>query len=171
MRMLWLVRIDPRDYETALAQARAQVAQDEASIANLVAQIDAQMPALKQAQEQVRQTQAALGSAQEENARAQELFKSGVGTQQRATAGSLQSRSSEAAFAAAQGECQGSRNATRSSANSAEWKTAGRRDQARAVRSQAETNLSRTAISAPVVSRVTKLSAAKGNYTNPGKRC
>ena len=36
-------------------------------------------------------------------------------------------------------------------------------------RVQAETNLSRTAISAPVVSRVTKLSAAKGNYTQPGQ--
>ena len=32
-----LVRIDPRDYETALAQAKAQVAQAEAAIANLVA--------------------------------------------------------------------------------------------------------------------------------------
>lgn len=45
----------------------------------------------------------------------------------------------------------------------------GRLDQARAVKGQAETNLSRTTIRAPVVSRVTKLSAAKGNYVVPGQ--
>src|SRR5262249_53385594 len=33
----------------------------------------------------------------------------------------------------------------------------------------AETNLSRTVINAPVVSRVTKLSTARGNYTQPGQ--
>ena len=163
-----LVRIDPRDYETALAQARAQVAQAEASIANLVAQIDAQNARIEQAQEQVRQTQAAFGFAQEENARAQELFKSGVGTQQRAQQAASNLGQAEAAFAAA-----------RANAKAAEMQlavlqtqlmeAAGRRDQARAVQSQAETNLSRTAISAPVVSRVTKLSAAKGNYTQPGQ--
>jgi membrane fusion protein (multidrug efflux system) len=37
-----LVRIDSRDYEAALAQAKAQVAQGEAAIANLDAQIEAQ---------------------------------------------------------------------------------------------------------------------------------
>src|SRR5712672_2376624 len=162
-----LVRIDPRDYETALAQARAQVAQAEASIANLVAQIDAQNARIEQAQEQVRQTQATFEFAQEENARAQELFKSGVGTQQRAQQAASNLGQAEAAFAAA-----------RANAKAAEMQlavlqtqlmeAAGRRDQARAVQSQAETNLSRTAISAPVVSRVTKLSAAKGNYAQPG---
>src|ERR1700737_4953505 len=37
-----LARIDSRDYEAAVAQAKAQVAQGEATVASLDAQIDAQ---------------------------------------------------------------------------------------------------------------------------------
>jgi membrane fusion protein (multidrug efflux system) len=162
-----MARIDPRDYETALAQAKAQVTQAEAAIANLDAQIDAQNARIEQAQEQVRQTQATFEFAQEENRRAQELFKTGAGTQQRAQQTASNLHEAEAAFAAANA------NAKAAELQLAVLKTqrmeaAGRLDQARAVQSQAETNLSRTEIRAPVVSRVTKLSAAKGNYAQPG---
>ena len=163
-----LVRIDPRDYETALAQAKAQVAQAEAAVANLDAQINAQNARIEQAQEQVRQTQAAFEFARDENTRAQELLKTGAGTQQRAQQAASNLRQAEAAFAAA-----------KANAKAAEMQLAilqtqrmeavGRRDQALAVQSQAKTNLSRTKISAPVVSRVTKLSAARGNYAQPGQ--
>src|SRR5258705_2478970 len=159
-----LMRIDPRDYEAAVAQARAQVAQAEAAVANLDAQIDAQNARIEQAQEQVRRTQAAFTFAHEENARAQELLKTGAGTQQRAQQAAANLRQADAEFAAA-----------KASAKAAEKQLAvlqtrrleavGRLDQARAAQSQAETNLSRTTINAPVDSRVTKLSAAKGNYT------
>src|SRR5258705_13214770 len=161
-----LVRIDPRDYEAAVAQAKAQVAQAEAVIANFDAQIDAQNARIEQAQEQVRQTQAAFEFAREENARAHELLKTGAGTQQRAQQAASNLRQAEAAFAAA-----------KANAKAAEMQLAilqtqrmeavGRRDQALAMQRQAETNLSRTMINAPVVSRVTKLSAARGNYTQP----
>jgi membrane fusion protein (multidrug efflux system) len=163
-----LVRIDPRDYETALAQAKAQVAQAEAAVANLDAQINAQNARIEQAREQVRQTQAAFEFARDENTRAQELFKTGSGTQQRAQQAASNFRQAEAAFAAA-----------KANAKAAEMQLAilqtqrmeavGRRDQVLAVQSQAKTNLSRTKISAPVVSRVTKLSAAVGNYAQPGQ--
>jgi multidrug efflux pump subunit AcrA (membrane-fusion protein) len=73
-----LVRIDPRDYETALAQAKAQVAQAEAGVANLDAQINAQNARIEQAQEQVRQTQAAFEFARDENTRAQQLLETGA---------------------------------------------------------------------------------------------
>jgi len=162
-----LVRIDPRDYETALAQAKAQVAQAEAAVANLDAQINAQNARIEEAQEQVRQTQAAFEFARDENTRAQELFKTGSGTQQRAQQAASNLRQAEAAYAAA-----------KANAKAAEMQLAilqtqrmeavGRREQALAMQSQAETNLSRTMINAPVVSRVTKLSAARGNYTQPG---
>src|SRR5271166_3231061 len=49
-----LVRIDSRDYEAALAQAKAQVAQAGAAIANLDAQIEAQKARIAQAREQIR---------------------------------------------------------------------------------------------------------------------
>src|SRR5207244_13225054 len=42
-------------------------------------------------------------------------------------------------------------------------------EQAHAMRDQAEANLSRTAILAPVAGRVTKLTVAKGAYAQPGQ--
>jgi membrane fusion protein (multidrug efflux system) len=162
-----LVRIDPRDYEAAVAQAKAQVAQAGAAIANLDAQIDAQNARIEQAQEQVRQTQAAFEFAQEENARAQELFKTGVGTQQRAQQAASNLHQAEAAFAAAKANAKAAE-LQLAVLQTQRMEAVGRLEQARAVQSQAETNLSRTEIRAPVVSRVTKLSAAKGSYTQPG---
>jgi membrane fusion protein (multidrug efflux system) len=163
-----LVRIDPRDYQAALAQAKAQVAQAEAAIANLDAQIDAQNARIEQAQEQVRQTQAALTFAQAENARAQELFRTGAGTQQRAQQAASNLHQAEAEFAAAKANAKAAE-LQLAVLQTQRMEATGRLDQARAAQSQAGTNLSRTEISAPVVSRVTKLSAAKGNYTQPGQ--
>jgi membrane fusion protein (multidrug efflux system) len=161
-----LVRIDPRDYEAAVAQARAQVAQAEAAIANLDAQIDAQNARIEQAQEQVRETQAAFGFAREENTRAQELFKSGSGTQQRAQQAAANLHQAEAAFAAAKANAKAAEKQL-AVLQTQRMEAVGRLAQARAAQTQAETNLSRTEIRAPVVGRVTKLSAAKGNYTQP----
>jgi membrane fusion protein (multidrug efflux system) len=163
-----LMRIDPRDYEAAVAQARAQVAQAEAAVANLDAQIDAQNARIEQAREQVRQTQAAFTFAREENARAQELLKTGAGTQQRAQQAASNLRQAEAEFAAAEANAKAAEKQL-AVLQTQRMEALGRLDQARAAQTQAETNLSRTKISAPVVSRVTKLSAAKGNYTQPGQ--
>jgi len=46
---------------------------------------------------------------------------------------------------------------------------AGQLDQALAAQDQAEANLSRTVITAPVAGRATKISAAKGAYAQPGQ--
>jgi membrane fusion protein (multidrug efflux system) len=163
-----LVRIDRRDYEAAVAQAKAQVAQAEAVIANFDAQIDAQNARIEQAREQVRQTHAAFTFAQEENARAQELLKTGAGTQQRAQQAAANLHQADAEFAAAKAN---SKAAEKQLAvlQTQRMEAVGRLEQARAAQCQAETNLARTKISAPVGSRVTKLSAARGNYTQPGQ--
>jgi membrane fusion protein (multidrug efflux system) len=163
-----LVRIDPRDYAAAVAQAKAQVAQAEAAVANFDAQIDAQNARIEQAQEQVRQTQAAFEFAREENARAHELLKTGAGTQQRAQQAAANLRQADAAFASAKAN---SKAAEKQLAilQTQRMESLGRLDQARAAQSQADINLSRTEISAPAAGRVTKLSAAKGNYTVPGQ--
>jgi membrane fusion protein (multidrug efflux system) len=163
-----LVRIDPRDYQAALSQAKSQVAEAAAAIANLNAQIDAQKPRIEQAEEQVRQTQAALEFAQEENARAQELFKTGAGTQQRAQQAASNLHQAEAAFEGAKANSKAAEMQL-SILQAQRVEALARLDEARAVQSQAETNLSRTEIRAPVVSRVTKLSAARGNYAQPGQ--
>ena len=66
--------IDPRDYQAAVDQAKAQVDQAKAMITNLDAQIEAQQARIDQAQKQVEQTEAALTFASQENQRNQDLL-------------------------------------------------------------------------------------------------
>ncbi|MEJ2434112.1 MAG: biotin/lipoyl-binding protein, partial [Pseudolabrys sp.] len=51
-----LVRIDPRDYKAAVAQAKAQLAEAKANVANIEAQIAAQQSKIAQAKTTVTQT-------------------------------------------------------------------------------------------------------------------
>jgi membrane fusion protein (multidrug efflux system) len=163
-----LVRIDPRDYETALAQAEAQVEQASAAVSNLDAQIDAQNARIDQARDQVMQAQAAYDFAKAENDRAQTLLKSGSGTLQQAQQTQTNLRQAEATLASAQA------NLTTAEKEVAVLKTqregaAAQLEQARAALSQAETNLSRTLVLAPETGRTTSIFAAKGAYAVAGQ--
>jgi membrane fusion protein, multidrug efflux system len=163
-----LVRIDPRDYEAALAQARAQVGQASATVSNLDAQIDAQNARIDQAREQVTQAQAAVDFAKAENDRAQSLLKSGSGTLQQAQQTETNLRQGQATLAAAQA------NLTAAEKEVAVLKTqresaAAQLDQARAAQTEAETNLSRTQVLAPVAGRAASIFAAKGAYAAAGQ--
>ena len=163
-----LVRIDPRDYQAALAQAKAQVGQAVAMVDNLDAQIDAQNARIDQAREQVRQAQAAADFAKAENDRAQALLKSGSGTLQQAQQTESNLRQSTATLASAQA------NLTAAEKQIAVLQTqrdgaAAQLEQARAAQTQAETNLSRTQVQAPVRGRATSISAAKGDYAVAGQ--
>jgi membrane fusion protein (multidrug efflux system) len=163
-----LVRLDDRDYRAALAQAKAQIDQAQATIANLNAQIQAQQARIDQAQKQVIEAQAALKFAQEEDVRAQDLARKGAGTAQRAqqTASDLRQRQAELAGAQA--------NETAAEKQILVLRTqqdiaAAQLEQARAAQDQAQANLSRTTVRAPVDGRATKISAAKGGYAQPGQ--
>ncbi len=163
-----LLHLDDRDYQAALAQARAQVEQAQATIANLGAQIEEQRARIEQAKNQVAEAQAALTFAQAENERAQDLATRGVGTTQRAQQTSSDLHQRQAALEAAE--------ANRSAAvkqiavlKTQQEAAAGQLDAARAAQAQAEANLSRTVITAPVAGRATKISAAKGTYAQPGQ--
>ena len=79
-----LARIDDRDFRTALDQARADVAAAEAAIRNLDAQIALQQPVIAQNTADVAAAEANLKFAQEEQARYEDLMKTGSGTVQRA---------------------------------------------------------------------------------------
>jgi membrane fusion protein (multidrug efflux system) len=79
-----LARIDDRDFQTALNQARADVAAAEAAVRNLDAQIELQEPVIQQQAAEVDATEANLKFAQEERARYDQLMKWGSGTVQRA---------------------------------------------------------------------------------------
>src|SRR5271167_1732876 len=79
-----LARIDPRDYQTALDQARANVAAAQATIETLTQQIAQQGLTVEQARQQVASDQAALVYSQQDFQRFTELAHTGYGTVQRA---------------------------------------------------------------------------------------
>jgi membrane fusion protein (multidrug efflux system) len=163
-----LVRIDPRDYQVAVAQAKAQVEQALASVVNLDAQIGAQIAKVDQAKKEVTQAQAALQFSEQEEARYQDLSNKGAGTVQRAQQAASDLTQKRAAFAGAEANAVAADKqlaVLRAQRESAMAQI----DQARASLTQAETNLSRTTITAPEESRVANLRTAKGAYVQPGQ--
>jgi len=68
-----LARIDDRDFNTALAQAQADVANAEAAIRNLDAQLALQQSVIDQANADIASAQASLDFAKQDNARYQNL--------------------------------------------------------------------------------------------------
>jgi membrane fusion protein (multidrug efflux system) len=163
-----LVQIDDRDYQSQLDQAVAQIDQAKANVANLGAQLDAQQSRIDQAQKQVTQAQAALTFAQQEFNRNEQLAKTGSGTVQQAQQARSNLLQDQAALAAAQA------NAVVETKQLAVLKTQQRSaeaqvEQAVAGREQAQTNLARTKIRAPVAGRVAKLTAARGAYATVGQ--
>jgi membrane fusion protein, multidrug efflux system len=163
-----LLKIDDRDYRAALAQAVAQVEQAAATVTNLADQIDAQNARIDQAKNQVTQAQAALTFAQQEDTRAQDLLAKQAGTRQTAQQTSSNLRQNQSSFAAAQANEVAAEKqiaVLRSQRDTA----IGQLNQARAAQTQAEINLARTEITAPVDGRATKISVATGNYAQPGQ--
>jgi membrane fusion protein (multidrug efflux system) len=149
-----LVRLDDRDYIAARDQAKANVD-------NLIAQITAQGAKIDQAGKQATQSQAALAFAQQEADRYVRLQQQDAATVEQAQQYSSNLLQAKASFAAAQA------NAVATEKQDAVLKAQLESD--RAQLSQAETNLSRTIITAPVAGRVTQLTAAKGAYAAVGQ--
>ncbi|MBO0716048.1 MAG: HlyD family secretion protein [Rhizobiales bacterium] len=163
-----LVRLDDRDYVAQRDQAQAQVNQARASIDNLTAQIGEQQAKVDQANKQVTQAEAMLTFARQQAERYQQLASKGSGTVEQAQQYVSNLQQSEAGLAAAQA------NATATDKQigvlQAQRDLAfGQLAQARATLEQAQTNLTRTIITAPVAGRVTKLTAAKGGYAAVGQ--
>jgi membrane fusion protein (multidrug efflux system) len=163
-----LVKIDPRDYQAALAQARAQVDQAIASMANFDAQIAAQQARIDAAKKQVIQAEAALTYSRQQNQRAQELLARGAGTEQQAQQSASDLRQKEAAYASAQAD----ESAQEKQIPVLETQKQGAQaqlEQGQAAVRRAEANLVRTQIMAPETGRATKISAAVGGLAQPGQ--
>ena len=163
-----LVRIDPRDYKAAVAQAQAELEQAKSNVANIEAQIAAQQSKIAQAKTQVTQTEAALTYARQQNTRAQNLLTRGAGTEQNAQQTASQLTQSQAAYSAAKAaetvaEKQLAVLRTQRDAAAASV------DAAQAKLEQTKVNLDRTVISAPTAGHVANLSAAVGAYAQPGQ--
>src|SRR5271163_360784 len=162
-----LARIDPRDYQTALDQARANVAAAQASINTLNQQIAQQKLVIEQNRQQVVSDQAALVFSQQDFQRYTQLAKTGYGTVQRAQQAQADITEKQAALqhdttvvAAAEKQIDvfegqlAQANATLA--------------QQQAMEHQAELNLSYTTITAPVDSTVGVRTLRVGEYVQAG---
>jgi membrane fusion protein (multidrug efflux system) len=162
-----IARIDDRDYRIALDQAEAQVAAAQASIENIDAQLQVQQAQISANEAQVEQAQAALLFAQQQAKRYQDLAKTGAGTIQNEQQYSSQLRQQQAALASAQAThklAQRQIEALKAQRSSAVASLA----QAQAQRDQAQLNLSYTTVRAAQPGRVVNLSAAVGQFAQPG---
>jgi membrane fusion protein (multidrug efflux system) len=163
-----IARIDDRDYRNALAEAQAQVGAARANIENIDAQIVVQQAQIHANQAQVDQAQASLVFAQQQATRYQELAATALaGTvqdAQRYTSGLRQQQaaveSAQATLALAQRQIEALK-AQRSSAVA----NLGLR---KAQRDQAQLDLSHTIVTADQPGRVVQLSAAVGEFAQPG---
>src|SRR5215475_3150942 len=162
-----LARIDDRDFRTALAQAKADVAASEAAVRNLDAQIELQQPVIRQQAAEVDAAEANLKFAQEERARYDQLMKSGSGTVQRA-------QQTDAALRAQTAQLQQGQAGLAAASKKIEVLTTERAkavaqlDHARAVEAQAALNLSYTQITAPMDGSVGARSLRVGQYVQAG---
>jgi membrane fusion protein (multidrug efflux system) len=162
-----IARIDDRDYRIALDQAEAQVAAAQASIENSDAQLQVQQAQISANEAQVEQAQAALVFAEQQANRYQDLVKTGAGTVQNEQQYSSQLRQQQAALASARASLRvaqrqlESLKAQRASAVASLV-------QAKAQRDQAQLNLSYTTVTAAQPGRVVNLTAAVGQFAQPG---
>jgi membrane fusion protein (multidrug efflux system) len=149
-----LVEIDPRDYESGLAQARADLAVARSRLTQSQAQV-------KVGKAKVAVAQAGTGAALAENERATNDLRRYelVQSQARAAAANLQSADSQ--VAAAESEVALSEAGVETAAAAVQ--------QAEARLQQAELNLSYTKIVAPRSGRVTGRTVQLGNYVQPGQ--
>ncbi len=163
-----LVRLDDRDFRAQVDQATAQVEQAKAAMANIDAQVEAQQARINQADKQTAQAEAALTFAQQQEKRYTTLVQKGAGSLEQAQQYASNLLQAQANLAAAQAN----KTATEKQLPvlTAQRETAqAQMEQARAALEQAQANLSRTQIIAPVAGRVTRLTAAKGNYAAVGQ--
>jgi len=162
-----LARIDPRDYQTALDQARADVAAAAAAIETLDQQILQQALTVEQARELVVSDRAALVFSQQEFERYTELEKNGFGTVQRAQQARADIRQKAAAL---EHEVKGVGLAEQQIRVLQAQLVQARATlaQQQALARQAELNLGYTAITAPVDGTVGVRTLEVGEYVQPG---
>src|SRR5215831_15594145 len=162
-----LARIDDRDFNTALTQAQADVANAEAGIHNLDAQLALQQAVIDQANADIASAQAELDFAKQDYVRYQNLQKTGWGTVQRAQQADANLRSenaqlqhNRAVLVAAQQQVEVLRT------QRAQAETQLKRDQA--AEQQAKLNVGYTTITAPIDGTVGARSLRVGQYVQAG---
>ena len=162
-----LARIDDRDFKAALDQTHADVAASEAAVRNLDAQLALQQPMIEQGKADVAAAEANLKFAREEQARYDELMKTGSGTIQRA-------QQTDAALRASDAQLQHSNSGLVAAERKLDVlsteraKAVAQLDHARAVEQQAVLNLSYAQITAPVDGTVGARTLRVGQFVQGG---
>ncbi len=162
-----LVELDPRDYETSLSKAKADLATANSQSNESQAQV-------KVSEAKVAQAQAAVTAAEAENQRAEDDLKRYESVESRAVSKSAfdlaqaQARSAKANLEAARSQINAAVSEVALSEAAVETAEAAVQ-QAEAKVQQAELNLSYTKIIAPVAARVTARTVDAGNYVQPGQ--
>jgi multidrug resistance efflux pump len=162
-----LLVIDPTNFRIAVSQSGAAVEQAQANVQNIDAQMTIQQAQINASQAQLQQGYAALVFAQQQAYRYEKLAKDGWGTVQNAQQFTSQLHQQEAAHLAAQEDLNQALRKVESlkaQRRSAEGGLA----QAKAQLNQAQVNLERTRIIAPVDGYVTNLLAQLGDFVNVG---
>ena len=162
-----LLGIDPRDYQAALAQIRADFEAARSRLNQAQAQV-------KVSEAKLAQTEAAVTAAEAEDRRAADDLKRYQSVESRAVSQSAldlaqsQAHSAAANLAAARSQAKAAEADVALSEAGVETATAGVQ-QAEAKLQQAELNLSYTRILAPCPGRVTARSVQLGHYVQPGQ--
>jgi membrane fusion protein (multidrug efflux system) len=150
-----LVRIDPRDYQTALDSATADLANAKATSANIDALLNEQKATIDQAE-------AAAAFAQQEYNRYADLARTGAGSAQRLQQAQSDLAQRKATLAAAQAHI----DVLKTQRQQAEAATAAKG----AALDQAKINLSQTTITAPIDGVVGDRTVRQGQLVQAGTR-
>ena len=162
-----LARIDERDYQVALAAARADLANAQAQLANAQAALAQQGSVIDQAQASVDVSRAELSLAQADQRRYQALASDGAGTVQNAQ--QAQSRQSVASAHLQQGTAAVLNARQRTALLIASVQSAQAAVQrAEAAQARAELDLSHTELRAPINGMVGRRAVRVGAYLTPG---
>lgn len=162
-----LARIDDRDFQAALSQAKADLKAADAAIANIGAQIQLQQSLIGQAKATIDASQASLDFAQSDAARSARLISNGAGTQSRAEQTQSASKQAAAAVERDQAALVAAQNQVPVLQTQHDQAVA-QRDRAAAAVQQAELNLSYTDIVAAVDGTVGARSIRVGQYVTSG---
>jgi len=161
-----LARIDPRDFQTSLAQAQA-VAEAQQAISNLDAQIALQRTLVAENEADIGSAQAALAFAQQNFGRYSVLAHDGFGTVERAQQASADLTEANAALI----HDRASRLAAQlqiAVLQTGRARTEAELQHGQAVERQAELNLSYTTIIAPIAGTIGARSLRQGQYVQAG---
>jgi membrane fusion protein, multidrug efflux system len=164
----FLVELDPRDYEVALASAVANLASLRSKLTESQAQQNVAQASLGQAKADLSSAEATAENAQSDFSRNEQLYKTHVIDRREYDGSAAQAKSAAAAVESASKKVASQEAQVR--LVSAQYVTASAEEkQAETQVQQAELQLSYTRIFAPFDGRVTKKSVEPGNYVQPGQ--